>query len=421
MPYRKHFCEIPEALEELRAGRMIVLVDDEHRENEGDLVVAAEHCAPENINFMITHGRGLVCLALAGKDADRLGLEPQTPRNSAALGTAFTVSIDAKDGITTGVSAADRARTVKVCMDEAATAADLVRPGHLFPLRAQDGGVLVRAGQTEGSVDMARLAGLKPGAVICEIIRDDGEMARVPDLVEFCQKWRLKMCTIEDLIKYRRAREILVHRELHVKLPTRDGGECDLFAYRSVVDAEPHIALTIGGIGLTVDGLVPPHEEPILVRVHSECLTGDVFGSLLCDCGPQLHDALAQIRAAGKGVLLYMRQEGRGIGLLNKLRAYKLQQEENLDTIEANQRLGFPADLRHYGIGAQILYDLGIRKIKLLTNNPKKIVGLDGYGLNIVDRVAIEVPANERNQRYIETKRSKLGHLYQERLTDGPD
>lgn len=406
------FCSISEAIEDLQAGKMIVLVDDEHRENEGDLVVAAEHCTPEIINFMIMQGRGLVCLALATEYVERLGLTPQTAVNSASLGTAFTVSVDAKFGITTGVSAADRARTVKVCMDENATAADLVRPGHLFPLWAKDGGVLVRAGQTEGSVDLVKLAGLKGGAVICEIIRDDGQMARVPDLVEYCKRFELKMCTIEELIKFRRAREILVKRELEVELPTIHGGQCHLIAYRSVVDAEPHIALTFGGVGIEHDGVIPIQEEPILARVHSECLTGDVFGSLLCDCGPQLNHALEQIAKAGKGVLLYMRQEGRGIGLLNKLKAYKLQQEENLDTVEANRRLGFAADLRHYGIGAQILFDLGIRDIRLLTNNPKKVVGIDGYGLHIVERVPIEIPANERNRRYMETKRNQLGHLY---------
>lgn len=409
------FCDIPEALAELRAGRMIVLVDDEHRENEGDLVVAAEMVTPEVINFMIMHGRGLVCLALPNNDADRLGLEPQTLRNNAALGTAFTVSVDARHGISTGVSAADRARTVSVCMDPNSSAADLVRPGHLFPLRARDGGVLVRTGQTEGSVDLTRLAGLKPGAVICEIIRDDGEMARVPDLVDYCRRWNLKMCTVEELIKYRRGKEILVHRELEVSLPTVYGGQSHLIAYSSVVDAEPHLALTFGGVGLAVDGAVPIQEDPILVRVHSECLTGDIFSSLLCDCGPQLSDAMHMIARGGKGVLLYMRQEGRGIGLLNKLRAYKLQQEENLDTVEANQRLGFPADLRHYGIGAQILYDLGIRKIRLLTNNPKKVVGLDGYGLQLVERVPIEVASNNNNQRYLQTKRTRLGHLHEEK------
>lgn len=411
-PNHDRFCSIPEAIEELKAGRMIVLVDDEHRENEGDLVIAADKVTPEAINFMIMHGRGLVCLALDGETVDRLALTPQTPRNNAALGTAFTVSVDAKFGITTGVSAADRARTVEVCMDPNANAGDLVRPGHLFPLRAQDGGVLVRAGQTEGSVDLCHLAGLKTGAVICEIIRDDGQMARVPDLVDYCERWNLKMCTIEELIKFRRAREILVKRALEVGLPTVYGGQCNLFAFQSVVDAEPHIALTFGGIGKEVDGVIPTQHEPVLVRVHSECLTGDVFGSLLCDCGPQLDHALQQIAEAGKGVLLYMRQEGRGIGLLNKLKAYKLQQEENLDTVEANRRLGFAADLRHYGIGAQILYDLGVRQIKLLTNNPKKVVGIDGYGLHIVERIPIEIPPNEKNARYIETKHQRLGHLH---------
>lgn len=406
------YCTVPEALDELRAGRMIVLVDDEHRENEGDLMIAAEHVTPESINFMARQGCGLICLALASEYVERLGLPPQSPINNAALGTAFTVSVDAKFGITTGVSAADRARTVAVCMDEHSTPADLVRPGHLFPLKAQDGGVLVRAGQTEGSVDLVRLAGMKPGAVICEIMREDGQMARGADLVEYCRRWNLRMCTVEELIKFRRTREILVKREMVVQLPTVHGGTCDLFAYRSVVDAEPHIALTMGGIGREVDGIVPVQTEPALVRVHSECLTGDVFGSLLCDCGPQLNHALEQIAAAGRGVLLYMRQEGRGIGLVNKLKAYKLQQEENLDTVEANQRLGFAADLRHYGIGAQILYDLGIRDLRLLTNNPKKVVGLDGYGLRIVERVPIEIPANERNRRYLETKRLRLGHLY---------
>lgn len=404
------FCSIPEAIAELRAGRMIVLVDDEHRENEGDLVIAAEMVTPAAINFMIRHGRGLVCLALDSASCERLGLAPQTLTNTAQLGTAFTVSVDAKAGITTGVSAADRARTVQVCMDPQSTAGDLARPGHLFPLRALDGGVLVRAGQTEGSVDLARLAGLQTGAVICEIIRDDGEMARVPDLIEFCKQFQLKMCTIEELIKYRRSSELLVRRETAVTLPTRFG-DCDLFAYRSVVDVEPHLALTMGGIGKEVSGVVPIQDESTLVRVHSECLTGDVFGSLLCDCGPQLSTALEQIAQAGRGVLVYMRQEGRGIGLLNKLKAYKLQQEENLDTVEANKRLGYAADLRHYGIGAQILYDLGVRKIRLLTNNPKKIVGIDGYGLSVVEHVPLQVPPNPRNQKYLETKRAFFGHL----------
>jgi 3,4-dihydroxy 2-butanone 4-phosphate synthase/GTP cyclohydrolase II len=389
---------------------MIVLVDDEFRENEGDLVCAAEAATPEIINFMITHGRGLVCLAMLPELCDRLDLFPQVTRNTAALGTAFTVTVDARDGITTGVSAHDRARTIAVCLEEQSGPDDLVRPGHLFPLRAQPGGVLVRAGQTEGSVDLCRLAGLRPAGVICEIIRDDGQMARVPDLVEFCDKWSLKMLTVEDIIKYRRSKEILIKREIEVSLPTIFGHDATMIAYSSTVDPEPHLALTFGGIGRTQTGLVPIHEEPVLVRVHSECLTGDVLGSLLCDCGPQLHHALEQIGQAGKGVLLYMRQEGRGIGLLNKLKAYKLQQEENLDTIEANKKLGFAGDLRHYGIGAQILFDLGIRNIRLLTNNPKKVVGIDGYGLHIVEQVPITVPSTPFNERYLQTKTLRMGH-----------
>ncbi|QDU61372.1 Riboflavin biosynthesis protein RibBA [Planctomycetes bacterium Pan216] len=407
------FCSISEALDELRAGRMIILVDDENRENEGDLVAAGEMVTPEIVNFMITHGRGLFCLALPSTHAERLGLFPQSPVNNASLGTAFTVSVDAKEGITTGISAMDRARTVEVCMDDGATAADLVRPGHLFPLRAQDGGVLVRAGHTEGGVDLCRMGGLKPGAVICEILREDGGLARADDLVRFSRRWNIKMCTIEELIKYRRSREILVKREVQVKLPTRFG-ECDAISYESAVDSQPHVALCFGGVGIPVNGKVPIQEEPVLVRVHSECLTGDVFGSLLCDCGPQLHHALDMVGNQGRGVVLYMRQEGRGIGLANKLRAYKLQQEEGLDTVEANQKLGFPGDLRHYGIGAQILFDLGVREIRLLTNNPKKVVGLDGYGLSIVERIPIEIPANACNERYLETKRTKMGHLHRD-------
>jgi 3,4-dihydroxy 2-butanone 4-phosphate synthase/GTP cyclohydrolase II len=403
-------CTVPEALDELRAGRMIVLVDDEFRENEGDLVCAGEMATPEIINFMIRQGRGLVCLAMSGELCDRLDLDPQVARNTAALGTAFTVTVDARDGITTGVSAYDRAHTIAVCLDPKATPEDLVRPGHLFPLRAQPGGVLVRAGQTEGSVDLSRMAGLKPAGVICEIIRDDGDMARLPDLIEFCARWDLKMLTIEEIIKYRRSTEILVKREIEVSLPTPFGQDATMIAYTSSVDPEPHLALTFGGIGRTVQGKVPVQDDAILVRVHSECLTGDVFGSLLCDCGPQLHHALEQISREERGVLLYMRQEGRGIGLLNKLRAYKLQQEENLDTIEANQKLGFAADLRHYGIGAQILFDLGIRKIRLLTNNPKKVVGIDGYGLQIVEQVPIEVSANPFNARYLDTKKTRMKH-----------
>jgi 3,4-dihydroxy 2-butanone 4-phosphate synthase/GTP cyclohydrolase II len=403
------FCSIEEALDELRQGRMIVVVDDEHRENEGDLVIAAERASPEAVNFMVTHGRGILCLSLSEAICDRLHLHPQASTNNSRMGTAFTVKFDARTGVHTGTSAFDRARTIAVAVDPRTTAADLVRPGHLDGLRAQPGGVLVRAGHTEASTDLARLAGFQEAAVICEVLNADGSMARVPDLKAFCARHGLKMCTIEDLIKYRRHREKLVRRELHMKLPTRLG-TFDVFAYTSLVDPEPHLALTMGGVGVEVAGQVPEQDGPVLVRIHSQCLTGDILGSLLCDCGPQLHHAMAQIAEAGKGVLLYMRQEGRGIGLLQKLRAYKLQQEEGLDTVEANARLGFGADLRHYGIGAQVLFDLGIRQLRLLTNNPRKVVGVDGYGLRIVERVPIQVPANESNRRYLDTKREKLGH-----------
>lgn len=407
---KEGFCTVEEALAELRQGRTIVLVDDEHRENEGDLVIAAERATPQAINFMLTHGRGILCLALSEATCDRLHLHPQAAVNSSRMGTAFTVKFDARTGIETGTSAFDRARTIEVVLDPRSTAADLVRPGHLDGLRAQSGGVLVRAGHTEGSTDLARLAGFSEAAVICEILNDDGRMARVPDLLGFCRRHGLKMCTIEDLIAYRRQRERLIHRELSLKLPTR-WGEFDLFVYTSVVDPEPHLALTRGGIGTEVGGVVPTQADPALVRIHSQCLTGDLLDSLLCDCGSQLHQAMAQVAAVGRGVLLYMRQEGRGIGLLNKLKAYKLQRDEGLDTVEANQRLGFGPDLRHYGIGAQILLDLGVRQIRLLTNNPRKVVGLEGYDLRIVERVPLQVEANESNRRYLQTKREKLGHL----------
>lgn len=408
------FCTIEEAIAELRAGRLIVLVDDEQRENEGDLVIAAEKVSPPAINFMVRHGCGLVCLAMSPAICDRLHLELQPTNHSDPQATPFTQKIDARYGITTGTSAYDRARTIQVAIGEEATANDIIRgKGHVDGLRAREGGVLVRAGHTEGSVDLARLAGLKEAAVICEILTEDGHMARLPDLVAYCRRHGLKMCTIEDLIKHRRQRERLIHRELAVKLPTRHG-EFDLIAYTSVVDPEPHLALCKGGVGVEVDGVVPLQDAPIFVRIHSQCLTGDIFESQLCDCGSQLHQAMAQIEQAAKGVVLYMRQEGRGIGLLPKLRAYRLQQEEKLDTVEANRRLGFAADLRHYGIGAQILVDLGIRQIRLLTNNPKKVVGLEGYGLRIVEQLAIQVPANEHNQRYLKTKKDKLGHLLDE-------
>lgn len=404
-------CTVDEAIQELRTGRMIVLVDDENRENEGDLVIAAERVTAETVNFMMVHARGLVCLAMGPRICERLGLEPLPGSNVDAHATPFTPPIDARNGITTGTSAHDRAHTIQVAVNDRTTPGDLVRgKGHVYGLRAKDGGVLVRTGHTEGSVDLCRLAGLKEAAVICEIVKLDGHMARTPDLIEFCRQHDLKMCTIEQIIKYRRSREKLIKRIETVKLPTLHG-TFDLIAYSSAVDPELHIALTKGGIGLEVNGQVPVCEEPVLVRVHSECLTGDVFDSLRCECGTQLHRAMEQVEAAGRGVILYMRQEGRGIGLLAKLKAYKLQQQENLDTVEANERLGFAPDLRDYGIGAQILLDLGVRQIRLLTNNPKKVVGLDGYGLRMVEQVSIEVPPNQHNLHYLRTKKEKLGHL----------
>lgn len=414
MPNAQGFFTIDEALADIRAGRMVVLVDDEHRENEGDLIIPAEHATPEAINFMMRNGCGIVCLALSSPMCERLQLSPVHGANVDPQKTPFTQSIDARTGITTGTSAFDRARTVAVAIDDNSCPEDLTRGyGHVNGLRAREGGVLVRAGHTEGSIDLARLAGFKEAAVICEIVRPDGHMAHLPELRDFCQRHDLKMCTIEDLIKYRHRRERLIQRELTVKLPTRLG-DFDLIPYSSLVDPEPHLALCVGGVGMEVGGKVPEQTEPVLVRIHSQCLTGDIFGSCLCDCGTQLHQAMAQVRAASKGVVLYMRQEGRGIGLLPKLKAYKLQQVEGLDTVEANHRLGFGADLRHYGIGAQILYDLGVRDIRLLTNNPRKVVGLDGYGLRIVERVPIQVPPNENNARYLKTKKDKLGHILDE-------
>ncbi|MDB5318491.1 MAG: ribA [Phycisphaerales bacterium] len=405
------FSPIPEILEELKAGRPIVLVDDEDRENEGDVVYAAESCTPEAINFMVTHARGVVCLALTVEQVDRLRLHPQTQFNTAQMGTAFTVTIDAhpRFGVTTGVSAKDRAKTIEVAIAEDAQPQDLLRPGHINPLRARDGGVLVRAGQTEGSVDLARLAGMKPAAVICEIMRDDGEMARRPELEEFCRVHNLKMCTIADLISYRLKSEQFVKRIETVQLPT-NWGTFTLHAYQSMVDPQPHLALCKGGIGeRDAQGKAIIHEEPVLVRVHSECLTGDVFGSGKCDCGSQLSAAMQMIEQAGKGVLLYLRQEGRGIGLVNKLHAYALQ-EKGLDTVEANLQLGLPVDKRDYGIGSQILRDLGLRKLLIMTNNPKKIHGIEGYGLSIVDQIPIRIEPGEHNKRYLETKKAKMGH-----------
>ena len=403
------FSTIPEILDELRAGRMIVLVDDADRENEGDLVIAAEKTTPEAINFMARHGRGLICLSLTCAKADALHLPPMTGRNESRLGTAFTVSIEARQGVSTGISAHDRAHTVLTAVRDDATAEDLVRPGHVFPLRAREGGVLVRAGQTEGAVDLTRLADMTPAGVICEIMNDDGTMARLPDLETFTATHGLKMCSVADIIEYRRRKERLIERSVMVKLPTRYG-EFDLVLYTSMVDVNPHLALTMGGIG-TDAAPEDLAEGDVLVRVHSECLTGDVFGSLRCDCGTQIQTALAMIAKAGLGVLLYMRQEGRGIGLENKMKAYKLQQDHGMDTVEANVHLGFPPEKRDYGIGAQILTDLGLERIRLLTNNPKKMIGLEGYGLKIIERVPLVIPPGEQNRDYLRTKRDKMGHL----------
>jgi 3,4-dihydroxy 2-butanone 4-phosphate synthase/GTP cyclohydrolase II len=408
------FCPIDAALDELRAGRMIVLVDDEHRENEGDLVMAAEAVTPAAINFMIRHACGRLCVSFSRPHAERLGLDLLPGVNLDPTATPFTHNFDARYGVTTGISAFDRCRTVQVCADPASGSQDLVRDkGHVDGLIARPGGVLVRAGHTEGSVDLCRLAGLREIAVICEVLNEDGSMARLPDLRGFCGTHDLKMCTIADLIEYRRRREKLVTRAIGLQLPT-DFGTFDLFAYTSIVDQEPHLALTLGGIGVDRGAGVPVQTEPVLVRMHSECLTGDVLHSAKCDCGPQLQYAMKQVAEAGRGAIVYMRQEGRGIGLLNKLKAYKLQQEEGLDTVEANKRLGFAPDLRHFGIGAQILYDLGVRDIRLLTNNPRKVIGLEGYGLRIVERVPIQMPAGAFNRDYLQTKRDKLGHLLDE-------
>ena len=395
------FSSVEDLIADIRLGRLVIIVDDEDRENEGDLVCAAAKITPEAINFMATHGRGLICAPITQEAAERLGLPLMVRRNTESHGTNFTVAVDAADGVTTGISAADRARTVQILANPLAEPRDLVRPGHILPLQAKQGGVLRRAGHTEAAVDLARLAGLEPAGVICEILNEDGTMARLPQLLEFAEKHDLKIGTIEALIDYRRSQEKLIERIERIQMPT-DYGNFDLVVYASKLNPEEHhLALVKGEIR---------SEDPVLVRVHSECLTGDVFGSRRCDCGSQLHSALAQIEEVGRGVLVYMRQEGRGIGLANKIRAYKLQ-EEGLDTVEANERLGFGSDLRDYGMGAQILYDLGVRKIRLMTNNPRKVVGLDGHKLEIVEKVPIRIAPNEHNERYLGTKRDKLGHL----------
>jgi 3,4-dihydroxy 2-butanone 4-phosphate synthase / GTP cyclohydrolase II len=393
------FRPVEEALEEIRAGKMVVVCDAEDRENEGDLTLAAQFATPDAINFMATHGRGLICLALTGERCDALGLDLMAAKNESAFQTAFTVSIEAREGVTTGISAHDRAHTVQVAIDPRSRPQDLVQPGHIFPLKAKRGGVLERTGQTEAAVDLARLAGLNPSGVICEIMNDDGTMARVPDLVPYCERHGLKMITVADLIAYRRRHDKLIERVVEANMPTKFG-DFRVVGFRSLVDDKHHVAMVKGDID---------DAEDVLVRVHSECLTGDVFHSLRCDCGQQLEDALLRIEHEGRGVLLYLAQEGRGIGLLNKLRAYRLQ-EGGLDTVDANLELGLPADLRDYGIGAQILVDLGLTSIRLLTNNPKKIVGLEGYGLRVTDQLPIVHPPTPYNAGYLRAKREKLGH-----------
>ncbi|MGI9094412.1 MAG: bifunctional 3,4-dihydroxy-2-butanone-4-phosphate synthase/GTP cyclohydrolase II [Thermoleophilaceae bacterium] len=394
------FSTIEEALEDVRAGRMVVVCDAEDRENEGDLTLAGQFATPEAVNFMAKEGRGLICLAPTPERCDELGLDLMAAKNESPFQTAFTVSVEAREGISTGISAHDRARTIQVAIDPRSRPQDLVQPGHIFPLKAKTGGVLERTGQTEAAVDLARLAGLSPSGVICEVMNDDGTMARVPDLERYCARHGLKMITVADLIAYRRRHDKLIERVVETRLPTAFG-EFNVVGFRSMVDDKHHVAMVKGEVA---------DQDDVLVRVHSECLTGDVFHSLRCDCGQQLEDALLRIEQEGRGVLLYLAQEGRGIGLLNKLKAYKLQ-EEGLDTVDANLELGMPADLRDYGIGAQILVDLGLTSIRLLTNNPKKIVGLEGYGLRVTDQVPIEHPPGDHNKAYLRAKAQKLGHL----------
>ena len=401
------FCTAEEAIEEIKNGRVIIVVDDEDRENEGDFVCAAEYITPDIVNFMVTHGKGMLCTALSGKRLDELGLPLMVESNSALHGTQFTVTVDAIEGTTTGISAADRALTIKKLIDESSKSSDFARPGHIFPLRAYDEGVLRRAGHTEAAVDLCRFANLKPAGVLCEILKENGEMARVPELTVIAKKFHLKISTVQDIIKYRLTKEKLIEKITSINFPTSHG-DFILHLYQSLVDGKKQIALVKGEIDSSA---------PILVRMHSECLTGDVFHSLRCDCHDQLNTSLDMIEKNGKGVLVYMRQEGRGIGLKNKILAYKLQ-DEGKDTVEANEALGFKADLRDYGIGAQILLDLGVRKIKLLTNNPKKVVGLKGYGLEIEERIPIEITPNSNNERYLKTKRDKLGHLILQEIAE---
>jgi 3,4-dihydroxy 2-butanone 4-phosphate synthase / GTP cyclohydrolase II len=393
------FDDIPSVLKDIRSGRMVVVVDDEDRENEGDLVLAAEKVTPEAVNFMAKHARGLICVPTTGDRLKQLGVEQMVVQNRDTFKTDFQVSVDAARGVTTGISAADRARTIRIMVDPTATPADLVQPGHIFPLRSKPGGVLRRAGHTEAAVDLASLAGLRPAGVICEIMNDDGTMARLPELLRFAKRHRLRICTIEDLIEFRRTSERLVEKVEAIRMPT-DYGEFTLHLYESKVDGTQHLALVKGEVS---------GKKGVLVRVHSECLTGDVFGSRRCDCGPQLHAAMQRIEEEGRGVILYMRQEGRGIGLGPKIKAYKLQ-EQGLDTVDANLKLGFPMDLRDYGFGAQMLCDLGLKTIRLLTNNPKKVVGLQGHGLEIVEQLPIRVKPNPENERYLKTKRDRMGH-----------